>query len=342
MSVNRRGLGMGLSALLGDSIEKDIALEGKQMIALDIRDIAANKDQPRKNFKEENIKDLAKSIEENGLIQPIVVTRSDNGKYMIIAGERRFRATKMLGLEKIDAIVIDVKTVDEILHKALIENIQREDLSPIEEALAYRSIIEKTSITHQDLADKIGKSRSHISNMIRILVLPEDILKMVDDGSISFGHAKLLVSTQNPLEYAERIKNGMTVRDLESTILIEKRGLNPILKNKKIGKLNLNKDDISEDEAKEEKEDDKDKLYNMIKELYLNDNADSNEDGDIRTEDDDDTHPAVIENIQALEKYIRQRFNIKFSLETNGDKSGYIKIEYDDLDELESVVDKLF
>lgn len=321
---------MGLSALLGDSIEKEVLSEGRQIITINVNDILANKDQPRKSFKEESIKELAKSIEENGLMQPIIVSKSSNNKYLIIAGERRFRATKLIGKPTIEAIAIDVKTADEILHKALIENIQREDLSPIEEALAYKSIIEKTNITHQDLADKLGKSRSHISNMIRILTLPDEVLNLVNEGEISFGHAKLLVSTQDPVEYLEKIKNGMTVRDLESHISIEKRGSQK--KQEKINKLNK-KNITSEDDL------DKDKLYTMIKEIYSGnilspyvDHADCSDPEDSK----------LTENIKTLEEYITQRFNIKLGLHINRDKSGYIKIDYTDLDDLESIVDRLF
>jgi ParB family chromosome partitioning protein len=211
----KRALGKGLDALFSGEGEQLPQEEGVQRIPLSR--IVSNTDQPRKHFDDTTIEELADSIRGNGLIQPIVVRRIDNG-YEIVVGERRYRAAQRAGLEEIPAIV---KTLpdDKRFDIALIENLQREDLNPIEEAEAYRSILERDTITQAQLAARVGKSRSYIANMLRILDLPEEIKDHVSRGTISVGQAKAILALPDDKErrrIAERIlKERLSVREVE-------------------------------------------------------------------------------------------------------------------------------
>ena len=211
----KRALGKGLDALFSGEGGQLPQEEGVQRIPLSR--IASNADQPRKHFDNNTIEGLADSIRGNGLIQPIVVRRVDDG-YEIVVGERRFRAAQRAGLEEIPAIV---KTFpeDKRFDIALIENLQREDLNPIEEAEAFRSILERDTITQEQLAARVGKSRSYIANMLRILELPEEVKDNVSRGTISVGQAKAILSLPDEEErrrIVERIlKEGLSVREVE-------------------------------------------------------------------------------------------------------------------------------
>lgn len=222
MVKKKRGLGKGLSALIPDDpneeIETDKGIEKVENIK--ISDIKPNRNQPRKDFNDETIKELALSIEKVGLIQPIIVVKTKTG-YEIIAGERRFRAVQKLGLETISAIIREdnQKKSAEI---ALIENIQREDLNIIEEAYAYESILNKNDITQEQLADILGKSRSNITNVMRLLKLSKKVQNMIKGGLLSNGHARALLS----LEEKEKqykiaqiiIEKKLSVRETEKLI----------------------------------------------------------------------------------------------------------------------------
>lgn len=189
-----------------------------EMIALD--EIVPNRYQPRRVFKEEGLRELAQSIEENGIIQPIIVRRSQEA-YELVAGERRYRAVKLLGLEKIPALVMDIEDSG-AAKLAVIENIQREDLNVVEEALGYRNIIEDFKITQVELGERIGKSRSYISNTIRLLDLVGENLEYLASGSLSSGHGKLLLSVKEPglqRQLGEKIvAEGLTVKEAEALI----------------------------------------------------------------------------------------------------------------------------
>lgn len=188
---------------------------------IEIYKIYPNKNQPRKNFDKEKIEELADSIEKYGLLQPIVVKEDSNGEYMIIAGERRFTACKQLGMKKIPAIIKDVSD-EEIDKMAIIENLQREDLSPIEEAKAYKRLIEKYNLTQVQLSESVGKSRPYITNSIRLLNLCDEVLDMLDKKQISSGHGKILLRIDNADEQerlAKKIvRDKLSVRQLESII----------------------------------------------------------------------------------------------------------------------------
>ena len=217
-SHSKSKLGKGLGALIAD--KKDYIIE------MDIGNIVQNPVQPRKTFEDEKIKELADSIIEKGILQPIIV-REKNGKYEIIAGERRFRAATEAKLKKVPVIIKNVDD-EESLELAIIENVQREDLNPIEEGEAYRVLIEKYDYTQEDLAKKLGKNRTTITNKLRALKLPETIKNYIAEGKISSGHAVAILSiddNKEQLKFAQKIANdSISVRAAESMAKDIKKG----------------------------------------------------------------------------------------------------------------------
>lgn len=230
----KRGLGRGLDALY-DNTEAAEA-EQKDLIELRISMIEPNHDQPRKDFDEDALITLSNSIAEHGIIQPIIVSPSENGFYKIIAGERRWRAAKMAGLREIPAIVRTYEK-QKAAEVAMLENLQREDLNPIEEAEGYKNLMENFGLTQESLSRSLGKSRSAIANSVRILSLPQNIIDMVRNGLISEGHARTLLSIEDDAEkqrLAEEIINGkLSVRDTEK-IAGEKKTEKKIAEKKEI------------------------------------------------------------------------------------------------------------
>ncbi len=205
-------LGMGLGALLSTS-NKDVSDSGIQTI--NISQIQPNPNQPRKNFKENELGELANSIKNQGLIQPLIVRRVDNNQYQIIAGERRWRASQLAGLHELDCVVKNYKE-NEVLEAALIENIQREDLNIIEEASAYKDLIKLKKINNEKLAKMLGKSSSHISNTLRLLELEQKIQDLIIKGDLSMGHARALIGVPNAYDKArEIIDKNLSVRQVE-------------------------------------------------------------------------------------------------------------------------------
>lgn len=210
-------LGKGLGELFDENYFSDSVLDGESSSNISIKDIIPNPHQPRKTFNIEQLQELANSIEEHGIITPIIVTLED-GKYVLIAGERRYRASKIVGLKVIPAIIRDY-TEAQMMEIALLENIQREDLTPIEIAFSYKSIIEKLGLTQAQLSRRVGKSRSHVTNMVGLVTLPKVVQDMVNQGIISMGHARVLSKMDDKtkiIELANRIKNEkLSVRDIE-------------------------------------------------------------------------------------------------------------------------------
>jgi len=220
------GLGKGLDALFGGMpVEEEQMQENDILKNLKITEVEPNRNQPRKNFEQESLEELAESIKTYGIIQPIVVSKKD-GYYSIVAGERRWRAAKLAGLEEIPAIVRDD---DEQINKeiALIENIQREDLNPFEKALGIRHLMEKYGLTQEQVAKKLGKSRSSISNTVRVLYLTPDVLELVKQGKLTEGHCKALAGIEDAdRQYAAALRmvdRGETVRQAESKNRITKK-----------------------------------------------------------------------------------------------------------------------
>jgi ParB family chromosome partitioning protein len=206
-------LGMGLGALLSTTNNKEEINNGIQKI--NISQIIPNPSQPRKSFKDEELKELSSSIKNQGLIQPIIVKPTTNNQYQIIAGERRWRACQLNGMHEVDCVI---KNLDEtnVLEAALIENIQREDLNVIEEANAYKGLVEIKGINNETLAKLIGKSPSHISNILRLLELDKKIQQMVISGDLSMGHARALIGVPDAINKAnEIIEKKLSVRQVE-------------------------------------------------------------------------------------------------------------------------------
>lgn len=217
MSTRKKAMGRGLDALFeSNSIEQSGGVS-----VLSINDIETNKNQPRKTFDESAIAELAESIKTHGVIQPIIVRSAGDGFYVIVAGERRFRAAKLAGLTEVPAIITELSS-SEAAEVALIENIQRADLNPIEIAEAYRAIIDDFSLTQQELADRVGKPRSSVANSLRLLDLPEAIKAYVAEGKLTDGHAKVIAGLGDEAlmkAAAETvIKLNLTVRATESYV----------------------------------------------------------------------------------------------------------------------------
>lgn len=212
MAVKKGGLGRGFGSVLDEN-----AIDNGGLIEIELSEIEPNKQQPRKDFDEEALSELASSIEKHGLLQPIVVRPLLSGRYEIIAGERRWRASRMAGLYRVPVIV---KAMDEqtAAEAALIENLQREDLNPYEEALGYSSLIEKFSITQEEAAQRVGKSRAAVTNALRILKLPADMLAALREGKITSGHARALLSAEGERqqEMFKAALSGASVRMLEA------------------------------------------------------------------------------------------------------------------------------
>ncbi|MCX7877764.1 MAG: ParB/RepB/Spo0J family partition protein [Ignavibacteria bacterium] len=218
------GLGKGLDILFGTSAESSegniTELTAEQNIpSLEIKQIRTNPYQPRKDFDESELAELAESIKQKGVIQAVTVRKLNDGTYELISGERRLRAAKIAGLEKIPAYVIEVNTKEDILEIALIENLQRSDLNPIEIAEAYKKLITECSLTQEEVADKVGKSRSSVTNTLRLLTLPEEIQQSIKKGEITEGHARALLSVESDVDrmllWKKIINENLSVRKVE-------------------------------------------------------------------------------------------------------------------------------
>ena len=205
-------LGQGLGALLSNNSNNNINTTNQK---INISQIKPNPSQPRKSFNEHDLNELAASIKNQGLIQPIIVRMLESDQYQIIAGERRWRASQLAGLHEVDCVIKDLDEIN-VLEAALIENIQREDLNVIEEANAYKGLIQIKNITNENLAKKIGKSASHVSNILRLLELDKKVQEMVITGDISMGHARALIGVPNAYDKAkEIIEKNLSVREVE-------------------------------------------------------------------------------------------------------------------------------
>ena len=231
----KKGLGRGLSSLIGET-----RVENKTN-KLSLSEIVPNKYQPRKNFEEENLEDLANSIKERGVIQPIIVrpSNTESSKYEIIAGERRWLAARKAGLHDIPVVVTEVDDLKS-LEFAIVENVQRHDLNPLEEAQGYKRLIDEFSYDQDKVSKFIGKSRSYITNSLRLLNLPEEVLMFVEQRKISSGHAKILVGLENALSIANKIiEKNLSVRQTENFVKIFKKKQKPSKSNKDLNVRDL-------------------------------------------------------------------------------------------------------
>ena len=272
----KKGLGRGLSSLLGDSTKK---IETNK---IPIKDITRNKFKPRKSFSKESLEELTNSIKERGIIQPIVVRpdKSSEGKYEIIAGERRWLASQNAGLHEVPVVIL---TVDDVksLEFAIVENVQRQDLNSIEEARGYQRLIDDFDYNQEKLSKFIGKSRSYIANSLRLLSLPEEVLIMVEKGSLSAGHARSLIGLNNSVEIAKKI--------------IQK-------------KLSVRQSEVLARQFR-------DKKFKLV----------SKKDP----------------NILDLQKVLEEKVGLNVSINNKKDNSGTISFEYQDLDQLNRLIDTI-
>ena len=246
-SGKKKGLGRGLSALFGDSTLKEKSKTSNQSNMVAISDLLRNPYQPRQNFKEDKLEELANSIKKNGIIQPIAVrpSKSNSDQYEIVAGERRWLAAQRAGLHEIPVTILDLSDV-ESLEVAIVENIQRDDLNPIEEAKGYKRLNEEFKYDHESISKLMSKSRSHISNTLRLLTLPQDVVAMLEEGSLTSGQARPLIGISNASSIAEEIvsknysarkveylvrnkKGGKIVKNIDTNILKTQERLEKIL-----------------------------------------------------------------------------------------------------------------
>jgi ParB family chromosome partitioning protein len=217
----KKALGRGLGALIPQKERVPVPAAGGVM-EVAIESISPNPYQPRKTFRDEAIQELAASVKEHGIVQPLLVTRSGADKYQLIAGERRYRAAKLSGLTTVPVVVKDSIAGLDALELALIENIQREDLNPIEEAVAYKQLHDEFGLTQEEVAKRVGKERSTVANHIRLLKLPDNVKKLVAGGQLSMGHARALLGVDSPSkieQLAERVvKDDLNVRQTEALV----------------------------------------------------------------------------------------------------------------------------
>ena len=241
MDKIKKGLGRGLSSLIGET-----KVESKKN-QLSVSDIVPNKYQPRKNFDEDSLEDLTNSIKQRGILQPIIVRQSNNNetKFEIIAGERRWLAAQKAGLHEVPVVITEADDLKS-LEFAIVENVQRSDLNPLEEAQGYKRLIDEFNYDQEKVSKFIGKSRSHITNCLRLLTLPEDVIKLIENKKITPGHAKILVGLDNASFVANKIiEKKLSVRQSENFVKIFKNKKNKFTPSKDVNIRNLERD-ISE------------------------------------------------------------------------------------------------
>lgn len=217
MPAKKKGLGRGFDAIFADNAVEEIS-ETQSAVKLKLTDIEPNRNQPRKNFDEEALADLAHSIELHGVLQPLLVRPCPNGSYQLVAGERRWRASRMAGLTEVPVVIKEL-TDAQVAELALVENLQREDLDPIEEALGFKELSEKYEYTQEEISNLVGCSRPAIANALRLLTLPEEVIALISDKKLSPGHARAVMTIEDDalkIRVANTaVKEGLSVRDTE-------------------------------------------------------------------------------------------------------------------------------
>lgn len=331
--INKSRLGRGLNALIPNKTHKAINEENAELDILEdisqgasmpmlniiaINDIIRDEAQPRKSFEEESLQELADSIKVNGVIQPIILHRkASNSKYQIIAGERRWRAAKIAGLSEIPAIVKDYnpRYSAEI---ALIENIQRENLNPLEEAMAYQQLIDKFALTHENIAKIAAKSRSHITNYLRLLLLPEIVKKSLLEKKITMGHAKILINVENCDKIVEEIiLNCLNVRQTEKLV----QELNN--KEKQTSKLVNNN------------------INNNASTININNTNKITQKNNLKELRDGNKENHKHKDIILLEEKLSQNLGLEVIIKDNNDKIGSVTIKFKTLADLGIILNKL-
>lgn len=231
MSSKQRALGKGIDALLmsGDDTELLSSASGS-VVSVPVESLQPNPNQPRQEFRQESLRELADSIQEKGIIQPIIAEETEHGRYTIIAGERRYRAACMAGLKEVP-VLLRTFSEEEKLEIALIENVQREDLSPVEEAKAYRGLMEHAGLSQEEVAKRVGKNRSTVANSLRLLKLPDDMQAALASEELTAGHARAILSVVNPADqrilFNRIVAKGLSVREAETLAAELNRGLRP-------------------------------------------------------------------------------------------------------------------
>jgi ParB family chromosome partitioning protein len=334
-NTNSRGLGKGLSALLAEDYSEGQAANvgsevrgftkpvGVKPDELPLGMVVSGKFQPRTRFTDEQLNELAASIAKNGVMQPIVVRPHPTmeGKYEIIAGERRWRASQKAGLNSIPAIIRDIED-QAALELALIENVQRQDLTPVEEALGYQRLLDEFSYTQEELSSTVGKSRSHIANLLRLLALPQEIKAMLDEGSITMGHARAVLKAENPVELAQEIvRRGLNVRQAEN---LARGGLPAMSKKPREGSAaNENTDAATAKVAAA--------IEKQTTTVTTTTSAAPAEEIYVRPKDAD---------ILALEETLSESLGMKVSINDKGNK-GEILLSYNTLEQLDDILRRL-
>lgn len=320
--MSDRKLGMNLSDLLGcdyDSLVNNDKISERNIVKISIDEIYANPKQPRKTFVDSSIKELSESIKNNGLIQPITVIYED-GKYKIVSGERRYRATKLAGLSEIECIVQELDEKQVIIN-SIIENIQREDLNPVEEALSYEVLIKKYDLTHDDVAKMVSKSRPHITNLLRVLSLPKEIVDRIAKSELTMGHAKVILtldSEEEMIAMSDRMVNEkMSVKKLDEEIKKTKNIENEkkILFKQKPEKESLN-------------------AFDILKEIY-------SKAGDDEKQKDFFKKNKIQDQLDEVSKLASQTSAFNIKIEAKDTMNGFIEIKYESPDELQGILERL-
>ncbi|MDR1551104.1 MAG: ParB/RepB/Spo0J family partition protein [Holosporaceae bacterium] len=223
-----KNLGRGLSAFLDSSeLKEGVSRSSGEVIKISVDAVKRNPFQPRQTFDKESVNALAESVKRRGILQPIIVIKLGDGDYQLVAGERRLRAARIAGMTKIPAIITEMSRKDQ-LEVAILENIQREDLNPLDEAAAYNRLMSEFDHTQESLSEILGKSRSHVANTLRLLTLPDGVQSMIREGKLSFGHARALVGTDDAVAMANRVvEQSMNVRQVEELVKQRKKNHQP-------------------------------------------------------------------------------------------------------------------
>ena len=324
-----RSLGRGLSAFLQNEVNTDacaaaVSANGNGVVKINLESIKANPYQPRQFFDDEQLRSLANSIKRKGVFQPILVQKLSDGTYQLVAGERRMRASQLAGLAEIPAIITNFSP-EEQLEVAILENVQRENLNPIEEAEGYKRLLDEFDHTQDQLAEIIGKSRSHISNVMRLLHLPDDVKQMIKEGKLSFGHARALVTSDDASVVARKVlENSLNVRDTEKLV---RRRKNP----------QTNGDQYSGNQSSESRGSGNKNSEGRDSVDLSADNRNSEKCEATLLEFSSYIDPEVLN----ISHQISELSGLKANIKLKGNSRGIIELSFDSLNQLDSFIQKI-